>query len=622
MLAEAGKVEKLDDLIRILGNLRSEMLDAVSACKNLLESVHPAQRYSACNLIEYLAFRQKDLRSLQDRLSLLGLSSLGRAEAHVIASVDAVLAILHRLTNGTWEPSETAPVDFLEAERLLVSHADALLGQGEPQVTVRIMVTMPCEAATKYKFVRDLLVGGMDCIRINCAHDDPDTWVRMAENLRRAEKEVGRRCRIHMDLAGLKLRTGKISPRPAVLKARPQRDDRGRVTGRATVLLQASDSDVYDQKPRETRLPVEGAWLRDLRVGDVIRFKDARGANRRLYVNEVSEQGCVGALPKTAYFEPGLVLWDCGPGGKREKALSTKICKFSQRPGFILLRRGDSLIVRGTASPGKPALVDTEGRTLRPAEISCEPAEILKLVSAGDRIWLDDGKIGGKVQDAQQDHLKILITDVRDRGRKLRSEKGINLPDSNIHLPALTDKDCQDLSIVVRYADTVGLSFARTAQDVLDLQENIRRTGDKQPGIILKIETKEAFHELPRLLLAAMRSPNVGVMIARGDLAVECGYERLAEVQEEILWICEAAHAPVVWATEVLDRLAKSGIPSRAEISDAVMAQRAECVMLNKGPFILPAMKVLREIVERMGAHQHKKRAMLRALQIARHFKP
>jgi pyruvate kinase len=138
----------------------------------------------------------------------------------------------------------------------------------------------------------------------------------------------------------------------------------------------------------------------------------------------------------------------------------------------------------------------------------------------------------------------------------------------------------------------------------------------------LKIETIEGFHELPRLLLTLMQSPNAGVMIARGDLAVECGYERLAELQEEILWICEAAHVPVIWATEVLDSLAKAGIPSRAEISDVVMAQRAECVMLNKGPFILPAMKVLRDIIERMGAHQHKKRAMLRALEIARNFKP
>jgi hypothetical protein len=76
-------------------------------------------------------------------------------------------------------------------------------------------------------------------------------------------------------------------------------------------------------------------------------------------------------------------------------------------------------------------------------------------------------------------------------------------------------------------------------------------------------------------------------------LAVECGFERLAEVQEEILWICEAAHVPVIWATQVLETLAKEGMASRAEITDAAMGHRAECVMLNKGPHVLSAVRGL-----------------------------
>lgn len=83
-------------------------------------------------------------------------------------------------------------------------------------------------------------------------------------------------------------------------------------------------------------------------------------------------------------------------------------------------------------------------------------------------------------------------------------------------------------------------------------------------------------------------------MIARGDLAVECGYERMAEVQEEILWICEAAHLPVIWATQVLESLAKKSQPSRAEITDAAMGERPECVMLNKGPHIAAAVSARR----------------------------
>jgi pyruvate kinase len=145
----------------------------------------------------------------------------------------------------------------------------------------------------------------------------------------------------------------------------------------------------------------------------------------------------------------------------------------------------------------------------------------------------------------------------------------------------------------------------------------LEQLGAENLGIVLKIETRQGFENLPRLLLAAMRSRVVGVMIARGDLAVECSYQRLAEAQEEILWISEAAHVPVVWATQVLETLAKTGMPSRSEITDAAMGERAECVMLNKGPFVVDAVKTLDDILRRMQAHQEKKRSMLRKLGIA-----
>jgi len=132
------------------------------------------------------------------------------------------------------------------------------------------------------------------------------------------------------------------------------------------------------------------------------------------------------------------------------------------------------------------------------------------------------------------------------------------------------------------------------------------RLGKRQPAIVLKIETRRGFANLPAML------PRCGVMIARGDLAVECGFERMAEVQEEILWICEAAHVPVIWATQVLESLAKDGMPSRAEISDASMGHRAECVMLNKGPHVVTAVQMLDGILRRMQAHQFKKRTMIK----------
>jgi pyruvate kinase len=181
-------------------------------------------------------------------------------------------------------------------------------------------------------------------------------------------------------------------------------------------------------------------------------------------------------------------------------------------------------------------------------------------------------------------------------------------------LPALTDQDIKDLAVVAKEADLVGLSFVHRATDIATLRARLRELGAPDLGIVLKIETRRGFENLPQLLFSAMASKAAGVMIARGDLAVECGYERLAEVQEEILWAAEAAHMPVIWATQVLETLAKTGLPSRAEITDAAMGERAECVMLNKGPHITEAMRTLDDILRRMQAHQAKKRPLLRAL--------
>jgi pyruvate kinase len=244
---------------------------------------------------------------------------------------------------------------------------------------------------------------------------------------------------------------------------------------------------------------------------------------------------------------------------------------------------------------------------------------VLDHLKPGERIWFDDGRIGGVIRSVGEEAV-VEITRTRPGGDRLKPEKGINLPDSDLGLPALTDQDLTILPFIIQHADLVGYSFVGTAEHVGKLQAALAEAGREDMGILLKIERNVAFRSLPRLLLAGMRSPVLGVMIARGDLAVESGFARMAEVQEEILWICAAAHVPVVWATEVMDNLAKLGRPSRAEVTDAAMGGRAECVMLNKGPHITDAVRALISILNRMQEHQQKNRSMLRRLDVADHF--
>jgi pyruvate kinase len=263
---------------------------------------------------------------------------------------------------------------------------------------------------------------------------------------------------------------------------------------------------------------------------------------------------------------------------------------------------------------GHEAQAGGEHSRKTPATIACTLPEVLSQVREGERIWFDDGRIGGVVRRAASHRLDIEVTDAGEQGETLAADKGINLPDSHLELPALTEKDLADLTVVARYADLVGLSFVQSAADVQALQQRLDTLCASHLGVLLKIETRRGFENLPALLFAAMNGRPAGVMIARGDLAVECGFERLAELQEEILWACEAAHMPVVWATQVLENLAKTGRPSRPEITDAAMGVRADCVMLNKGPHILEAMRTLDDILRRMQEHQSKKRSLLRAL--------
>jgi pyruvate kinase len=351
---------------------------------------------------------------------------------------------------------------------------------------------------------------------------------------------------------------------------------------------------------------VDPDWLAALEAGETVQFIDARSKRRRLHFVGRDEHGVLAESDRSAYLTPSTRL-ERASGCRGPRA--TAIAGVPAQAGSLLLEAGD--LLRLSRAGARDA--DATAAAQIPS-IGCTLPEVFAQVRCGERIWFDDGKIGGVVREACADGLLVEVVSARPNGSRLAGDKGINLPDSKLVLPALTARDREDLPVVARHADLVGLSFVQHGSDVEELHARLEDLGADDIGMVLKIETRRAFENLPELMLAAMGSRRAGVMIARGDLAVECGYERLAEVQEEILWAAEAAHMPVIWATQVLETLARTGQPSRAEITDAAMGERAECVMLNKGPHILEAIRVLDDILQRMQSHQDKKRALLRAL--------
>ncbi len=513
----------------------------------------------------------------------------------MLATLESVRAAL----DGHLPQLDPTTLSFAEGRRALDRNTDALFGPRPPGRVPRIMVTLPTEAADDYLLVRHLVARGMDVARINGAHDDPGRWERMACNVRKASAEIDRPCRVSMDLPGPKMRTGRLVEGPRIMKLRPQRDLRGVPVTPALVTL------VPDSIPhaRTHELCVDPAWIERRQFGDVVDVVDTRGSPRELRVVEAGPTRAVVEVWDTTYVETGAVLVCDGD--------ATRVGILSRSPQCHVLRVGDLL---GLTNDGEAA---TPWRPGQPgyAHIGCTLPAAFQAAKVGQRVLLDEGKMTGVIESVAANELRIRILTGSPRGSRLRAEKGINLPDTDLAVAAVTDADLPLLEEAAAHADMVAVSFLRHEDDVDRVHDYLGRVGGEHLGLILKIETTAAFERLPEILLHAMRSPLVGVMIARGDLAVEAGYERLAEVQEEILWLCEAAHLPVIWATEVLDQLARTGQPSRAEVTDAAMAQRAECVMLNKGPHVDTAIDVLDDILRRMSGHQRKKTPLLRPLQ-------
>jgi pyruvate kinase len=452
--------DELAGLVEVFLRLRRDVLNFVEGSREALEAVYPDHRDSAENLLHYLALRGSDLRPLQGRLASVGLSSLGRAESHVLSAVDAVLAVLHRALNRRWdpEPPHATAVDLDAGQRLLCAHTRALLGSVPPERGVAIMVTLPSEAADDYTLVHRLIEHGMDCVRINCAHDDEAAWALMLDHVRRAEQAMGRKCHVLMDLAGPKIRTGPVEPGPAVVKVRPARDAFGQVIQPARIWLASGERPRRPPTPADAAIEVPEAFLEMLQVGDRLTFTDARGSNRACEVVAVGADGGWAESTKTCYLTPNTLV-----GVERDGVDVGDACvgAFPPTEGSIALASGDLLVLTRDLVPGRSAVSDRAGRTLNPATIGCTSAQVFEDALPGEPVWIDDGRIGSVIERKEPDRLHLRITHAPPRGAKLHGDKGLNFPDSQLRLAAMTDKDRLDLAFVSSHADMVGDASAR-----------------------------------------------------------------------------------------------------------------------------------------------------------------
>jgi pyruvate kinase len=593
------KERKILKLIEQIDEIILRLIDAEKKYGEDIQKVHSRYKKSAINLIHYRALRELDMAPIQKKLRNLGVTRLAKTNAHVMASLINARKVLVKIVSSKNKIPKQAVMTIAKSEQLVKTNTKNLLGFKSKYRTSRIMVTFPTEAAKDHNMVKEMIKAGMNTARINCAHDGPETWKAMSDHVRKASLELNNHTSVAMDLAGPKIRTGMLKPGPKVLKYRPAKDIYGKVIQGLNVWL---SKDPHED-PLIPHVPVFLNDLNSLIEGQTLYLKDTRGKKRKIYLDKKYDNGIMGVIPKTTYLRTGLPVYY----NQEWTDLAFLIGELPHIEIPIKLKVGDLLRLDRDMIPGKSAVYGSDEKLLEMAHIHCLASQVFEQVKVGEPVYFDDGKISGTIIEVHENYLIIEINQTSRQITKLRGGKGINFPKSNLKINGLTEKDIYDLSYAAEYADIISMSFVNRKKDVRMLYEELDKLNpEKNLGVILKIETYKGYNNLIGIILEGMQKYPIGVMIARGDLAIETGWKKIGKVQKEILSICQAAHIPVIWATQVLENLAKKGIPSRAEVTDAVTSQRADGVMLNKGPYIIRTIRFLDSILKDMEPYREK----------------
>jgi len=590
--------------------------------EHLIKSVHPNHRAGALNLIHYLSLRTFKLAETQQLIYELGFPDITGFNAHTMWSLLNLKQLIEcsaaNHTKKATDRKASKAVSLASAAKNLRKNTCSLFGKKPRGRRTRIMVTMPQRTIEDEKYVRRLVKAGMDIARINCAHDEADDWRKMVENIRKANEKSAKPTLVSFDLAGPKIRTGAVVSGPDVVRVKPGKDELGAISKPAKLWL-APSGQLSPQNDYEAHLPVDELFMSFFKKGDRLLVEDARKKLIDIEIIRKNRLGFVGQCDRSAYITSGSKLTLIkSKTANRSHGLIGEIMPLKQ---YLTLKTGDLLRLDKAPVPGENAVFSEAGELISHAHISCTYPAVFELAKPGQTVFFDDGKIEAKIEELTEDYMLLKIKGAKDRGSKLAADKGINFPEIDIHADGLTEKDQNDLKTISDLADIINLSFVNRWQDVEAILEQFKAL-NISPGLVLKIETAEGVKNLPEILLHAMRYPDIGLMIARGDLAVETGWKGFYHIQEEIIRLCEAAYIPAIWATQVLESLSKNNVPTRAEIIDAASAQKLEAIMLNKGNYVHSTIRLLSQMLRKSQYRQKYKEIGLKPIAMAVDLKP
>jgi len=587
------KVQKLLDELKALKKALLNNRNAAS--KELVEN----------NLNDYVTLRSFDLTLLQDELTSMGLSSLGRSQTCVMSSIHQNIKVLEKILDQKSHSDKNSYLDFKDAKKIFKEHTKIFGKKYDDTLNTKIMVTLPSEAAHSDELIKNLLDEGVSLLRINTAHDTPHVWSQMAFHIKEYNRKKKGDAKIYVDLAGPKNRTGEFQkvliPFKIGSKKSAQevdilpRGDKNSATQKASIDMQGNSLNAS--------LVVDDAFYKHCLKYNKIKIEDNSRDNIHTFKLYRDKQ--------RLYFIPDrkiLIDQDTHLHSPKRKH-SSSLHNFIYLDEEIRVFQHDEIILTHQDILGHKTFSYKQKEYA--AIVACSNAEIFQYVNEGDSIFIDDGKIGAIVTQKLDIGVELKVISAKANGTLLKAQKGINFPNTNMDIPAITDEDRDNLGEVIEFADFIGISFTQSAKDIQIIQEILNQAGKKKIAIVPKIETKLGVKNLPQILSQLIKRENFALMIARGDLAIEVGFDNLPYIQEEIFDICESALVPVIYATQILEGQMKKNLPTRAEVTDAAFAQRADCIMLNKGPYVVDTVIILKKILHSMHKLFQKNRQLL-----------
>lgn len=592
--------------IEVLKEILSELKILKNEISNFDVDVNTRNYKSALNLKAYVSLRSKDITKLQDMLSSHGLSSFGRSQSCIVNSINQDIILLSRLLDKDFCETtlDNQHIKFDEAKEIMYQnskvfggHQELFYNNSNHIFSTRVMITLPSEAKDSPSLISDLIGGGANILRINTAHDDAAAWQQMALYIKQENEKQNKQTKIYVDLAGPKNRTGTIKKELISFKIGSWRNPQIiQIASKENIAIQTSN-DLYtnpvlvvDEKIYKKAAKNKAIEIFDFEREKYIEYPLLKEDNKIFAI----------ANKKVIVVENTTI--------KVNNTVS-KLYNFELKPIEIRVFRGDEIILTHNDVDG---MNDYEYKNKRySALIGCTNLQIFEHIKIGDEIFIDDGKIGCKVISENKLGVVCQVFLANEKGSVLKEEKGINFPSTNLDIAAITKTDEENFESICNFADIIGISFAQSDKDIKKLKEMLSSKGLFDVAIAPKIETKIALKNLPTILEELISWNKFALMIARGDLAIEVGFDNLPYIQEEIFGICESAHVPVIYATQILEGKMKNNLPSRSEVTDAAFAQRADCVMLNKGAFVLQTVETLQQILQSMHTIFQKNRQLL-----------